>query len=239
MQGTWKEKTFGYIKDCKRKKQKRKHLIKEKNKPILKKYYYKDISNEIVRPGVEVILNEDVKFKHSGFVDVYKAEVFKFVKSINAKHITDICHFKNAYYEMPGYVYTFSSSLKDVYRIPEEKSEGYYDAETNEKLTAYDSITIMDFLYKKEIQFKNPIKLSGRKRFATGITTQVFLYGKPLPESFHKLYGFYSCSGRRGFSQKKANKRDRRLLKEWLGNRNFDTDIKTHETSISIAWEVF
>ena len=48
MQGTWKENISGYHKDCRRKKQSRKHTLKDKVKPLIKKFIYKDIDTNFI-----------------------------------------------------------------------------------------------------------------------------------------------------------------------------------------------
>ena len=48
MTGTWKENISSYHKDCRRKRQSRKHTLKDKVKPLIKKFRYKNIDTDFI-----------------------------------------------------------------------------------------------------------------------------------------------------------------------------------------------
>jgi len=71
------------------------------------------------------------------------------------------------------------------------------------------------------------------------INDVIFIYNKPLCEDWHNQYGFWGKKSRKWY-QTKANRKDRRLIKEYCKFGDFDGSlVKTHCTSKSIAWAVW
>jgi hypothetical protein len=64
------------------------------------------------------------------------------------------------------------------------------------------------------------------------------MYGKPLCVDVFNMYGFYSTK-RRKYAQKVVNKAERRFVKTFIKNGDWDKPIKTNSLSKSIAWEVY
>ena len=65
-------------------------------------------------------------------------------------------------------------------------------------------------------------------------TNKEFFYKKPLYKkdinwSFPKIRKFY---------QKLANKKDRRIIRDWIRQGDYEKSIPTHKMSKSIEWEI-
>jgi len=63
-----------------------------------------------------------------------------------------------------------------------------------------------------------------------------FIYNKPLAS--WKRRTFFNDGKRRKFTQKLANRNDRRNAKHWITKGVLDSEIKTHALSKSIAWAI-
>jgi len=114
----------------------------------------------------------------------------------------------------------------------------WYDYYTKEILKG-SFINELYFIENIYLDWDNCLDKYIEKRYSVyGTKVNYFLYGKPLPKDFYNMFGFYSVR-RKKYIQTNANRKDRRLLKQWLSNNDFDKPIKTHALSKSIAWEVW
>jgi len=114
----------------------------------------------------------------------------------------------------------------------------WYDYYTQEiiKSSFIKELYFVEYIY---LDWDRSVEKYVEKKYSTYRNkVNYFLYGRPLPKDFYNIFGFYSAR-RRKYIQINANRKDRRLLKQWLSNNNFDKPIKTHALSKSIAWEVW
>jgi len=227
MNGTWKENIAGWnLKDCKRKKQTRKHTLKDKAKWHIKHsdigWKAKKGSSRTKIEGAIEYIPDTVKVKKELYVPVFVVDVDN---------------------------YNYTETLGDDYRVkPEGFFEGnnrtafryrnaWYDIYTYEKIEGIiKPLNEIDTIYLPWDE--NLQDTEDRSYYRASTTETVFLYGKPLPVDFWKIFGFWSTKGRK-YAQKKANRADRMAIKTWLGNKDISKEIKTHALSKSIAWEIW
>ena len=228
MNGTWKENVSGYDRKCsKRKRQTRKHTLKDKAKALIRRFKFNDIENDVIRYETKLEYTSDESIiKKSGWVDEYEIEVSTIV---DTKIINDVtldnctCSLKTAYLE----------------------NDSWYDVYTNELIVnnarknSKSKVRIICFLGKKEKIFNKP-KIIKNYFFKDKyiLTSNTFIYNKPIPKNFWHIYGFYSSRARKHI-QRRVNHIDRQRLKMYLTKGDWDLEIKTHALSKSIAWEVY
>ena len=220
MQGTWKEKVGGWNhKDTKRKKQTRKHILKDKVKPLIKKFYYddKEFEDTIRYETIIEYKADKAVYKNSGFVEYWKIE--KLTKVGNQ---------------------VFGDYLEPIYN--RTKMDAYlengiwYNVYTNEIINGY--IEKIAFLYKEEKVFNKPKLINCGYSRNYIMCYNIFIYNKPLGEDWHNQYGFWSTKARKHV-QKLVNARDRANTREYINRGDWDKDVKTHALSKSIAWEIY
>jgi len=225
MQGTWLENTPLYSKyGDKRRKQTRKHTIKDKFKPLIKKFHYKDMIDKsgTYKDTIDKYnyVVQDEIIKHSQKVEVYK---------VNIKR----------YYKIPNTIpweYNISSSIRYAYKF----NKSWYDSYINQIIGDIGEVNIIKFEYFTFIHFNppliTPIKYTKSSYF--GHKSSIWFYDKPIDSNWHNKYGFWSTR-RRKFYQNLANRRDRRLSKNYCIKGDWDKDVKSHSSSRSINWDVW
>lgn len=101
------------------------------------------------------------------------------------------------------------------------------------------SIKKIELIDTRFIQYPKPIKVkNGHKKNILTFGDTVFLYGKPIPVDFWNIFGFWSTR-RRKYCQNYANRKDRRIIRDWIIERDWNREISTHELSKTIAWLVW
>lgn len=225
MQGIWKEKISGYKKDCKRKKQSRKHTLKDKFKALNKKFIIKDIENEIVHDEANnfVVIQDEIITKQSGWVETWKIEVLRYIRDIPSS---------SGMYLYPEY----SVSIRTAYQIGAQWYDEYDNTEINGDL-----INKLDFLYKEEVKFEEVLKVKKyRSSWRPNFESKIFIYGNPIPKKYKKIFGLRATK-RRKYAQKMANRKTRARLKVWLSKKDYnqEIEIKNHVLEKSIAWEIY
>lgn len=219
MKGLWKNDLGGYYKDNKRKKQTRRHYIKDNGKAICKRYI-----SEHKNPGRK-----------------YDDEIFRIENEVENKFTkpdlgigeevfeVDIC--KIVWYGKIYFAFFYN---------------GWYDEITNEYIgPKWDPVwgdyqsepKLLEVI--KTVPFDDDI---GRKKdqivydgYTGDYTRNEFLYGKPLLKK-----DINWGNGRRGkIAQKFSHKRDRRIMRDWLIKKNYNKEIPTHHTSKSLLWELW
>ena len=85
---------------------------------------------------------------------------------------------------------------------------------------------LVDFRYESEIQ--------GWRDSSTA-----FIYGKPLPEDWWNIYGGMWQTKRRKYCQSFANRRGRRVTRDWISKADFETEIPSYMDEKSISWCVW
>lgn len=225
MQGIWKEKLGGYDrKGNRRKRHSRKHTLKDKVKPFIKKFKYKDIENDVFHNeanNVEFIKPEP-RLVNSVWIETWRVRVERTLS------------WKKPAWDSVYLTRNWSENIRTAY-----KTNGrWYDEYDHTEISG--DVIPLAFLFKEQIELDEPIEIK-TPRWWGGIGTkdELFVYGKPLPEDWHNIYGFWGRKSRKWY-QTKANRKDRRLAKEFCRPRDWDGEtVKTHCTSKSIAWDVW
>ena len=219
MNGTWKENLSGYNhKGQRRKKQTRKHILKDKIKPLIKNFYFKnkEIEKEkfFIENQVEYIDNEQTKKKRNITIKIYKIEVIRYYGELcNSRYSTNIREayksVNGGYYDLYNFEPIIGNEIKELSLIDTEEFEVEQkdNSKKNNKPITY-------FYYNSKIYF---------------------IYGKPLEKDFFNIYGFNSCK-RRKYCKKLANKRTRKNIKTWLKKGDFDKPHKNHFMEKSTSW---
>jgi hypothetical protein len=240
MNGLWKENISGWNnKDTKRKKQTRKHYLRDKGRLInnnFGRFSKKNLKNDSI---YRVENEQEILYNRYESMDIKKyAEVFKIslvYYELDENYIED----KNREVHKELYVYTDPNEYHYSKVFYEETSK----KELNEYLGLY-------FTQKYNI---TEIKETGRKvetdweilkekydidtTHLFWTTEKIFMYNKPLSD--WKLNSFYCDGKRRKYAQKIAHSKDRQNLRYWLSKEDWDAEIKTHALSKSILWEVW
>ena len=221
MQGVWKEKINGWNKDNKRKKQSRKHTLKDKAKILIRKFYHQDIDNDSIRRECRKyfdITKKDIKKSEDSFI--CRVE-FKYYLDRNKKK------YHRAIYEPRRYFTRICYQLK--YK--------WYDVYTNEEII-FDEHHILFKFEKIHIRYKEPLIVSedsiSLDRFYYDNT--VFIYGNPLPNKFYKMYGFYSTTLKK-FYKKVSHTRTRRNERVWLYKKDYDMDYEIKKSAIEKSYK--
>jgi len=217
MTGTWKENVSSYHKDCRRKKQSRKHTLKDKVKPLVKKFKYKNIDTDFIFSDGIVITKPEPKTKQSGFVDTFKIEVQRSLNEVESDE---------------GYLYTrFSSKVRTAYY-----ANGWYDEYTDEPI--YGDVKKLSFIWSKEVQYDKPAVIRDRRWYSASYVDTIYIYGKPITSNWLNHYGFWSSKSRKP-AAKMANRIGRAKCREWIHNAVWDAPIKNYALEKSIAWEIW
>jgi len=220
MKGLWKENISGWnSKNTKRKKQTRKHTLKDNGRIINNLFNKKSLKTK-------KIFRIENKVENIMTYGEYYPKQYKEIKSVKTYYIN--------WYGKEYEAYKF----KDI----------WYDINTNKEIKPF-KISQWDEYMKQPIivkyidtyDFDDEIgrnKANKKHDFICGNYNQKeFIYDKILP-SWKKMT-FYNNGKRRKFAQKKANRRDRQYIKKWINNSDFDAEIKTHDLSKSILYEIY
>ena len=229
MQGVWKENVSGYDrKGNKRKKQNRKHLLKDKAKWHIKHTIYnKQIaskkSNRTYIEGDIDFTPPMVKNNRELYVDVWVVDIDNYNYS---KSLGEYC------FIIPD------GHFEGNNRTAFEYNNSWYDIYTKKIIKGIiKPLTKIDTIYLDWDENKPKIvEYHGYCGAATKET--IFLYGKPLPVKFWNIFGFYATKDRK-YAQKKVNHIDRQNLRTYIAKGDWDVEIKTHALSKSIAWEIY
>ena len=221
MTGTWKEETPTYSKyGDKRRRQTRKHTIKDKFKPLIKKFHYKSIVDksgtykDII--GRYTYLENDEAIKHSDRIDIYTVKLIR--KPEN------------------GLSFNKTKSIRCAYFHKNKWCDFY----TDEIIKGDFECTILKFQFSTFIHY-NPPKIISKKYYKTSYSrrkSSIWFYDKPVDVNWHNKYGFWR-SNLRKFFQTIANRRDRRYVKFYCHSQEWDKEIKRCKSSKSIDWDVW
>jgi len=220
MQGIWKENISGYNKKgFKRKKFSRKHTLKDKAKWHITNCDArkgKAISNRTKWENKYEFIGQKVKTEREIFVDVYKIKVLGSIEGVDCSFI--------------------EKETKKT-RIAFSYRDHWYDFYTKELINkCVKELVKIETMYINWDQNKD--KYRNLRFFSYGNKDRLFLYGKPLVVDYYNTYGFYSTKDRI-YAQTRANRMDRRRIKIWIDNRDYDKEVKTHALSKTIAWEIW
>ena len=217
MQGRWKENVGGYHKDCRRKKHSRKHTLKDKVKPLIKKYIYNDIDTDFIWEDGVIHTQPEPIYKQSGFIETWKINVTRYVR--------DAYPYDEYHYNV------YSNNVRTAYY-----SDGWYDEYTNEPIIG--DVTKLSFLWKVEVQYDTPKKINRKRSYFYSEREEIYVYGKPLPKDWNNIYGFWGTKSRKP-AAKMANKIGRAKVREWIHKADWDKPIKNYALEKSIAWEIW
>jgi len=226
MNGTWKENVAGYSKDNRRKKQTRKHTLKDVAKWHIRHsdagYRKKKTTPSIrVEGGIETTLAK-VPVKKELYVSVYIVDVDNYDYELKADAgIFGVAH---------GF---FEGNNKTAFKYKNR----FYDYYTKEPIEGIVKVlNLVDTMYLDWDEGETKYERDGW--CSASSTETLFLYGKPLPVDYWNIFGFWSTKGRK-YAQKKANRADRMAIKTWIENKDISKEVKTHALSKSIAWEIY
>jgi hypothetical protein len=223
MNGTWKENLGGYDrKGNRRKKHRRKHTLKDKVKPLIKKFHYNDIDNDVIHNDANRFeyVKPEKTFKQSGWVETWRIRVERTLS------------WKKDSYDSIYSTRNWSENIRTAYNV----NGIWYDEFNHEKIDG--EIVPLDFLFKREVIYDEPVELKDFRGWSPKFQNEIFIYGKPLCENWHNQYGFWSTKSRK-YAQKYANKRTKMNIKTWIVKGDWDTVPKSHDLEKSIAWEIY
>lgn len=255
MNGSWKETVGGWNhKDSKRKRQTRKHTLRDKGKALLKTYdsfrngSKKEDENIFREEGaVEVIITLNAKSP------VYESNVKKYQVQYpevdkNDKRLIHIIEYSCSLSDGTIKHYKYEKELKCYTSFT-----GYYDYSNNcykdeyssEKIKCLENLTNTQKRYLKIEEVYSTsrfVKLDVSKYVHSKTysskdyhgTYREFIYNKPLYRYIR--WSFYCDSSRRKWAQNYANRTTRHNVKQWIRNGDFDKEIKSHPYEKSIAW---
>lgn len=251
MQGLWKENISGWNhKDSYRKLTKRKHNIKYKGR-----YYLKEFDKYSNRSHNNLKYNTELEV----VVETKQKEVYTQAKVYNAlikypDTYTDIRdNMGNLLYSTTQHktvnclVYSFEHPEYKIRSLTRNGSESSYliyedfgkDLPISAWLSSYEIIQFTETGIVKdysEIKFnKTYFRKVGKpyRRFSS-YNENMFLFGKPVTwkSDLNKLY---NDGKRRKIGQDIVNGSDKTNLRNWLSKSDWDTEIKTHGYSKSLA----
>ena len=255
MNGLWKETVGGWNhKDSKRKRQTRKHTLRDKGRALLHTY-------DSFRRGSKK--EDDNIFREEGIV-----EVVDIIKSKSPVYESNVKKYQVQYPEVDKNdnrlvnIIEYTSTLADgsIKRYKYEKElkiytsfTGYYDYSNNcykdeftyEKIKRLENLTKTQKRYLKIEEVHSTsrfVKLDISKHQSTKTRlskqsfgrTREFIYNKPLYG--YVRWSFYNDGARRKYGQKLANRMTRNNTKQWIRNGDLDKEIKSHPYEKSIAW---
>ena len=256
MNGLWKETVGGWNhKDSKRKRQTRKHLLRDKGRALLNTY------DSYRRRGSR---REDVDiFRTEGVVEM---ETIRENKS--PIYESNVKKYSVCYPEVDGadkrlvdlieYTSTLCDGSVKHYKYEKERKiytafTGYYDSNGCSYRDEYsgNKILCLENLSKTQNRYLKIEEIFSTSRFVKldvssykkyNISTfkeyngnnREFLYNKPLYR--YVRWSFYNDGARRKYGQKLANRMSRNKCKQWIRNGDFEKEIKSHTYEKSIAW---
>ena len=229
MNGLWKENIGGWNnKDTKRKKQSRKHILKDKGRALLKVYDSwfqepKEDENIFREEGAVLWIKEKSEYKKQNMIEVCRVLVDNY--DYKYSWFDDGILTDGFYQGKPRMAYNFRDTWYDYF--DDSKISGHV-----KKVSVVDIEGIID-------NTEAPKPSNRRRRIYWGrhyIGGTNFLYNKPLPS--WKRTTFYSDGKSRKLGQNIAHSADRGAVKTYIGNADWDAEIKTHDLSKTIAWFV-
>lgn len=255
MNGLWKETVSGWNhKDSKRKRQTRKHTLRDKGRAILNTYdsfgsgSKKENANIFREEGIVEVVSV-----YENKSPIYESNVRKYSVSYpevdkNDKRLIDIIEYTSTLgdgsvehhkYEKERKVYT---SFTGYYDFSERCYKDEYSAK---KISCLENLSKTQNRYIKVAEIYSTarvvkldvscyIKAETHTSDKSFYNTREFLYNKPLYK--HTRWSFYNDGARRKFGQKWANRMSRNNCKQWIRNGDFDKEIKSHPYEKSIAW---
>lgn len=210
MKGAWKNNIGGYnLKNQKRKKQTYKHMLRDNGKQIFKNR--DKVTENLYR---EENVNECIYTLNGEYPDKYPV-----------------------YDSAEAWVVEQEGVKYSVYNHPKK---GFLDFYTHKPVKLENSeysppITLIKYLGDveiKDIDWSYELK---ERKYRIGYNQKEFVYGKLT----HKKSINFDDGKRRKIAQKFAHRRDRRLLKAFINEGDWDKEVKTHPTSKSIAYDVW
>ena len=113
----------------------------------------------------------------------------------------------------------------------------WYDAYTGKRIYTWvhQGISIIGVAWQEYTHFKEP-RVHGLGYRGVYTKTLMFIYNKPVQD--WKRWTFYGDGKRRKYAQNQANSMDRQKLRTWINKKDWDSEMKTHVLSKSVAWEV-
>ena len=255
MNGLWKETVGGWNrKDSKRKRQTRKHTLRDKGRALLKTYdsfrsgsrkenadiFREECAVEVVtvRENKSSIYESNVK-KYSVCypeVDSNDERLVDLIEYTSTLCDGSIKHYKyererKVHTSFVGYYDYNDCSYKDEYSGNKISCLGDLSKTQNRYLKIEEIFSTARFV---------KLDVSSCKKYEESIydesfyNTREFLYNKPLYK--HIRWSFYNDGARRKYGQKLANRMSRNKCKQWIRNGRFDKEIKSHPYEKSIAW---
>jgi len=226
MNGTWKENVGGYHKDCKRKKQSRKHTLKDKAKWHIRHsgIGYRNTIPKNTPTKIEgdvVITPRKILRKKELYVDVYVINVddYNYIEILGE----DFCVPPQGFFE---------GKTKIAFKY----NNNYFDIYTKEIIIGLiKPLSKIDTIY---LDWDEEDTYITERVYKPSIKETIFLYGKPLPKKYWNIFGFWTTKARK-YAQNKAHRMDRRNTKTFIKKGDWDAEIKTHCLSKSIAWEIY
>jgi len=258
MKGLWKENLGGWNhKDSKRKKQNRKHTLKDNGYYIVTSFdgyrnANKKVNSEIFRYEIETIKTFTGDYYDPKpiveVVKIYRAvinwrEVDEYGEFI--KDDTTFSGFRENWREISIFInenmnFNYWGSERHAYSsITGEPIKKFLDLTDKQMGTIKISekrCTGRDYVLPKEmvqkaIERKNKVIVEDFQKEGA------FIYGKPL-ESWKRMT-FFNDGKRRKYAQNRANRMDRKNIKAWINKHDISKPLKTHALSKSIAWEIW
>jgi len=211
MKGLWKNELGGWSKDTKRKKQTRRHHIKDNGKALWKIYIAQ------WKKSPERKVDSDIYFNDCDLEEV----TYRGRKKIEYAEVWKI--------EVNGKVHFAWTTDRTI----------WYDDYTNEsiEISSYDDIY---YPYIKKLEFIESVPFDDEKwvkprESKNDIDGNEFFLGKPLMKK-----DINWGNGRRGkIAQKFSHKRDRRIMRDWILQGDWEKERQTHHTSKSLLWELW
>jgi len=252
MKGLWKENLGGYNhKDTKRKKQTRKHSLKDNGNYIIRTFDgFKKSRDDLP----EVFRNESytVKIITNNKPIITTAKIYNAL--IKIQDVDDYGQFIPNGKTSSGY----KEIIKEInfYRNENEKyfynkNKSLYIEKNNKKINEEYNLTPAQLIRLEIINpiFTNKIKILPKEMIQEALERKnkikkedfqkecPFIYNKPI--THWKIMTFFNDGKRRKIAQNRANRMDRRNIKNWINNHDISKPLKTHALSKSILWEIY
>ena len=218
MQGTWKHHLSGYDrKGLRRRKQTRHHTLKDKLRALSR-------LDRMDSQKVEGIFRKEGEVINTCFEEVER------------QFLVSTCVVRNNHYNGWEDYYDKASKAKEAYKW----KGNWFDPYSGEPLDG-----VVDILHTIETEFvdwdSDVPKTKTRRCWSRADDSKgkTFVYGKPLPEDWWNIYGGMWSTRRRKYCQSFANRRGRRVTRDWISKADFETEIPTYIDEKSISWCVW
>jgi hypothetical protein len=213
MKGTWKENLGGWNhKDSKRKKQTRKHLLRDNGRY----YSMHDEDCKSCRIESEVEVNAIYETKHGETKNIYKIKINKWFDSYSTR---------------VAYVYGDPFGLYGHYAR-------WYDAYTEAYIDEHSKrIEVLGLAWQEYTHYDEPRTITkGYSYSGRGWSDELlFVHNKPYYqwERYNRFRDYP-----RKWAQKEVNRSNRAKVKQYIKNGDWDKEIKLHSCTKSIAWMI-